>query len=40
MKWVWVVGGLLAFALFVSMVEQSRHSQTTGPIHIGAANEP
>lgn len=35
MKWVWVVGGLLAFAMFVSMVEQSRH-HVVGPIHVGA----
>jgi len=40
MKWVWVVGGLLAFAMFVSMVENSRHGNTHGPIHVGAANEP
>jgi len=39
MKWVWVAGGLLAFALFMSMVGQSRQ-QVIGPIHVGAANEP
>lgn len=39
MKWVWVAAGLLAFAMFVSMINQSRH-QVDGPIHVGAANEP